>query len=98
MEPPAGSAPGPVVIVGSALERWGERLPHGGGIDAQLAQHGDDDARVLLEQHGEQVLRGGLGITPLVGQLLGGLQRLLRLDRKTVWLHVRCSSGLVRGV
>jgi hypothetical protein len=62
-------------------------LAHGRRVDAELAQHRDDDPAVLLEQDGEHVLGHRLRVAALVGQLLCGLQRLLRFDRKAVWLH-----------
>ena len=71
------------------LERAAERLAHGGRLDAELAQHGRDDAALLLEQDGEQVLGRRLRVAALVGQPLGGLERLLGLDREAVWLHRR---------
>ena len=50
------------------LERRAERLANRPELDAELAQDRRDDAGVLLEQDGEQVLRRGLGIAALLGQ------------------------------
>ena len=44
---------------------------------------------VLLEQDREQMLGHRLRVAALVGQPLGGLERLLGLDREAVWLHRR---------
>ena len=86
LEPPAGS--GLLSPESSAARRaLAVGLAHGGRVDAELAQHGNDDAAVLLEHDGEQVLGHRLGVATLVGQPLGGLQRLLGFDRETVWLH-----------
>ena len=78
-----------VVSFGSASSAAFDGLAHGAGLDPELAQHGHDDPLILLEQDGEQVRRSRLRVAALVGQLLGGLERLLGLDRKTVWLHRR---------
>src|SRR5581483_2404154 len=53
-----------------------------------------DEAVLLLEQHREQVLGRELRVAALVGEALGGLDRLLRLDREAVWVH----SGLGRNL
>ena len=93
MEPPAGSAaelgPAHPVSVGSASRRGPSDWRTAAGLGAELAQHRRDHAALLLEQDGEQVLGGGLRVAALVGQPLGGLQRLLGLDGEAVWLHRR---------
>ena len=58
-----------------------------GGAD--LAQDGRDDAVVLLEQHGEQVLGLDLGVAPRRGQADRGLEGLLGLGGEAVELHRR---------
>ena len=62
------------------------------GAGAELAQDGTDDAVGLIDQRDEQVLGLGLGVVAGGRHRDGGLQRLLRLDRKTVSLHVRAAS------
>ena len=90
VEPPAGSAVAAAAgQLGQRVEPRRQRLAYRGRLGAELAQHRRDDATVLLEQHGEQVLGGRLWVAALVGQPLGGLQRLLGLDGETVWLHRR---------
>ncbi len=59
---------------------------------AELAQHGNDDASVLLEQDGEEVLGTHLGVATGGSQSQRGLDRLLRLDRETVGVHRSQSS------
>ncbi len=86
VEPPAGSGAA-LLSLGRASSAGRERLAYRRRVDAELREHGDDDAAVLLEQHREQVLGRRLRIAPLVGQPLGGLNRLLGLDRESVWLH-----------
>ena len=86
---PAGSAVAAPWIFGSASRACVVRLANGRRVDAELAQHGHDDASVLLEQDREQVLGHRLGIAALIGEPLRGLERLLGLDRETVWLHRR---------
>ena len=82
-EPPVASAAA-LVSRGSASSAGAERGADGGRVDAELAQHGRDHAGVLLEQHREQVLRACLRVVALLGQPLGGLQRLLGLDREAI--------------
>ena len=69
-------APAPLSF-GSASSARAERLADRGGIDAELAQHRDDDAALLLEQHREQMLGRRLRVAALVGEPLCGLKRLL---------------------
>ena len=57
------------------------------GSTPSLRSTGTTMPAVLLEQDREQVLGHRLRVAALVGQPLRGLQRLLGLDRKTVWLH-----------
>src|SRR5262249_10363614 len=71
------------------IERLGVRLANRRGIYPELAQDGYDDAALLLEQDGKQMLGHRLRVVPIVGQPLRGLERLLALDRKSVWLHRR---------
>src|SRR5436190_14354163 len=54
---------------------------------AELVEDRNHDAGVLLEQDGEQVLGGHLRVAAIVGELLRGLDRLLGLDRESVWLQ-----------
>ena len=80
MDPPADSEADPVPHVGQRgqrIEPRAQRRAHRRGIDAELAQHGRHHPALLLEQDGQQVLRGGLRVAALVGKPLGGLQRLL---------------------
>ena len=81
----------PCVSFGSASSAGRRRLADRAGLDAELAQHRDDDATLLLEQDGEQMLGRRLRVAALVGQPLRGLQRLLGLDGETVWLHISVS-------
>jgi hypothetical protein len=53
-------------------------------LDPELAQHGRNDAAVLLQQNGEQMLGHRLRVAALVRKLLRGLQRLLGLNRELV--------------
>ena len=64
-----------------------------GGRDAELAEHRRDEALLLIEQGGEQVLGRDLRMAPRRGQGEGCLQGLLGLDRESVGVHgSKCSS------
>jgi hypothetical protein len=63
------------------------RAPNRRRLYSELSQKRQDDPVLLLEQHGEQVLRRRLRVVALVGQPLCGLKRLLGFDREAVWLH-----------
>src|SRR5207248_10161025 len=67
--------------------RRGKRLAYRRRIHAELAQHGDDYAGILLQQDRKQMLGHRLWIAALFSQPLRGRERLLGLDRKTVRLH-----------
>ena len=54
---------------------------------AELVEHGHDDAVLLLEQDGEQVLGGGLGVVARGGQRAGGLEGLAGLGCEAIQLH-----------
>ena len=95
LEPPAGSGLARALELRQRVEGLAVGLADGGGVDAELAQHRHDDPAVLLEQDGEQVLGHRLRVAALVGQLLRGLERLLGLDRKSVWLHAAFSVSVV---
>ena len=58
------------------LERLVDVGADGLGPGAELAEHGHDDAVLLLEQDGEQVLGRGLGVVARGGQRAGGLEGL----------------------
>ena len=75
------------VMVGQLVERGVDVGADGLGAGAELAQHGHDDAVLLLEQDGEQVLGRGLGVVARGGEGDGGLERLLGLGREAVELH-----------
>jgi hypothetical protein len=70
-------------------------LTNDGWIRAELSQDGRNHTAFLLEQDGEEMLRRRLRIAAFVSQPLGGLKRLLGLDRKAVWLH-QIVVGLVK--
>jgi hypothetical protein len=76
---------------GQGVEGAGELGPDGcdpARPGAKLVEDGGDDTGVLLEQDGEQVLGGHLGVGPLLGQLAGGCDGLLGLDGESISLHV----------
>ena len=56
---------------------------------AELVEDGHDDAVLLLEQDGEQVLGGGLGVVARRSERRGGLERLAGLGGEAVKLHAR---------
>ena len=58
-----------------------------------LAEHGHDDAAVLLEQHGEQVLGRHLRVAAALGELAGRGDGLLGLDGESISLHKKSQSG-----
>ena len=58
-----------------------------------LAEHGHDDAAVLLEQDGEQVLGGHLRVAAALGELAGRGDGLLGLDGESISLHKKSQSG-----
>ena len=72
--------------------RW-PRCADGGGVGAELGQHGRDDAAVLLEQDDEQVLGRHLRVAAALGELAGGGDRLLGLDGESISLHKKSQSG-----
>src|SRR3954463_15502844 len=63
--------------------RWSPYL----WIRAELAQDRQHDALALLEQRGEQMLGRRLGVAAIGRKRVGGLQRLLGLDREAVEMH-----------
>ena len=73
---------------GKGIERGVDRGAQRARVGAELVQHGSDDPGLLLEQHGQQVLGHELGVAALLGEPLGGLQRLLGLDREAVWVQI----------
>ena len=79
-----------------------DRLPragaHGRRVVAEPLQDRDDDALVLLEQRGEQVRRGDLGVGVLGGEPLGGGHRLLRLDGEAIRLHASMVPAIASNV
>ena len=75
---------------GQGVERGVGLGADGAGVGAELLQDGDDDARVLLEQDGEQVLGRELRVAAALCELLRGLEGLLGFDRKAVCLHISC--------
>ena len=79
--------------VGSASSAALTSRADGAGVGAELAQHRDDDAAVLLEQHGEQVLGRHLRVAPALGELAGRGDGLLGLDGESVSLHEEISVG-----
>ena len=54
---------------------------------AELVEDGHDDAVLLLEQDGEQVLGVGLGVVARRSERRGGLERLAGLGGEAVKLH-----------
>ena len=75
--------------LGQRVERLAVGLANRGGVHAKLTQHRHHDSAVLLEQYGEHVLGHRLRVSALVRESLSGLESLLALDRKSVWLHRR---------
>ena len=69
------------------VERGVGLRAHRGGVDAELGEHGRDDAAVLLEQHDEQVLGRDLRVARALGEGPRGGDGLLGLDREPVSLH-----------
>ena len=65
----------------------------GAGVGAELGQHRHDDAAVLLEQHGEQVLGRHLRVAAALGELAGRGDGLLGLDGESISLHKKSQSG-----
>ena len=57
------------------------------GVDVRPPQHGHDDAAVLLEQRGEQVVRRHLRVAARGGEPLRGCEGLLGLDGEAISLH-----------
>ena len=62
------------------------------GLLAHLGEHRQHDALVLAEEGGQQVIGGDLGVRAAPGQLGGGVERLLGLDRPAVRIQ-RHSGG-----
>ena len=58
-----------------------------GDVRGELAQRRGREAVLLLEQRHQQVRRGELGVARARGELLGGGDRLVGLDREPVCLH-----------
>ena len=79
------------VAVAGDLRQLLERLVDVGAdglrAGAELVEHGHDDAVLLLEQDGEQVLGRGLGVVARGGQRAGGLEGLAGLGCEAIQLH-----------
>ncbi len=72
---------------GQAVERAADLAADGGGVGADLAQDGDDDPLLLVEQGEQQVLGRRLGVAPVGGEPDRLLEGLLGLDGEAVELH-----------
>ena len=59
-------------------------------------EHGHDDAAVLLEQRGEQVVLDHLRVAAGARQALGGGEGLLGLDCESICLHKKSKSRTLR--
>ena len=68
------------------------------GVGARAAQHGHDDAAVLLEQREQQVLGRDLRVAARAGEPLRGRERLLGLDCESVSLHKNLSLTVLGGL
>ena len=62
--------------------------------DADLAEHGRDEAALLVEERGQKMQRSDLRVASRMSERERGLQRLLSLDREPVGLHGSQSSRL----
>ena len=91
LDGPAASPP--AVSVGMRVEQRVDLAAQGAGVGAELGQHGDDDAAVLLEQHAEQVLGRHLRVAAALGELAGRGDGLLGLDGESISLHEEISVG-----
>ena len=93
----AGASAGAAVGVAADGRQGVERLVRARGgpprIGARAAQHRHDDAAVLLEQRGEQVLRVRLRGSARAGEPLRGCECLLGLDGEAIGLHARSRSS-----
>ena len=69
------------------VERGVDVAADGLRAGAELAEDGDDDAVLLLEQDGEQVLGRGLGVVARGGERSGGLERVAGLDGEAIDVH-----------
>ena len=72
---------------GLGVERLVRAPAHALRVGPGAAQHGHDDAAVLLEQRQQQMLRRDLRIAARASEALRGRERLLRLDCESVCLH-----------
>lgn len=61
--------------------------------DSELAQERRHNAFLLPDQRIEQVLRLQLGMLQRLGEILGALDRLLRLNREFVKTDHRCCTS-----
>ncbi len=87
LEPPAGSGAAAAQLRQRVERAVDGRADDGRGSTPSLRSTGTTTPSGLLEQHREQVLGRGLRVAALVGEPLRGLNRLLGLDRESVWLH-----------
>jgi hypothetical protein len=76
------------------LERLVDVGADGLGPGAELGEDRDDDAVLLLEQDGEQVLGRRLGMIARCGQRAGGLEGLSGLGCEAIKLHSKNLSRL----
>ena len=70
------------------VKRGSRCLAHDARLDTELAQYGNNDARIGFQQHREQMLGSCLRVAARIGQPLRGLERLLGLNRKAIGLHM----------
>ena len=70
--------------LGKLLEFFVDLAQHGLRADADLFQHGRNDAFLVFEQRGQQVHRQQLGIAVLGGELVRALDGFLRFDGEFV--------------
>ena len=69
------------------VERGVDVVADGLRAGAELVEDRDDDAVLLLEQDGEQVLGRGLGVVARGGERAGGLERGAGLGREAIDVH-----------
>ena len=81
LESVACAAPPPETL-GRRLDLAVSLAQHGLRTDADLLQHGQNDAFFVLQQRRQQVQRQQFGIAVLGGEVVASLHRFLRLDRK----------------
>ncbi len=87
LAPERGRGRGVAADLGEPVERLVGAPADPLRIGARAAQHGNDDAALLLEQHDEQVSGGHLRVAARARKRLRRGERLLRLDCEAICLH-----------